>query len=110
MVRTDLARRGMPWVRLLVSYRRLPADLNLRWGNRASALLVVATAPALAAGAPELSVLALGAVVGLNASFYSLLARRGGPVFAAGGIALHLLHLLVAAASVPAAVLTMRGP
>lgn len=109
MVRTDLARRGMPWVELLIAHRRLPADLNLRWQNRASALLVVGSAGALTAGAPILSVSGLATVAGLNASFYALLARRGGPLFAAGGVALHLLHLLLAAASVPAGMVSFRG-
>jgi GT2 family glycosyltransferase len=46
MARTDFARRGVPWVRLLVQRRSAPTMLNLGWRHRAS------TAAALALGAP----------------------------------------------------------
>ncbi|HEU5111422.1 MAG TPA: glycosyltransferase, partial [Micromonosporaceae bacterium] len=41
MVRTDFARRGVPWVALQVGNRRMSAALNLGWRHRVSALACV---------------------------------------------------------------------
>jgi GT2 family glycosyltransferase len=109
MVRTDFARRGVPWVRLLLRRREVPSGLNLGWRHRASAVAsvlglvgVVARRPApVAAGALLL--------VALNGSFYALLLRRRGPSQAAAGIGLHALHHLVSAAALPAGALTHAG-
>ena len=42
------------------------------------------------------------ALVALNRDFYALLLARGGPGFAATGVALHALHHLCAVVAVPA--------
>jgi hypothetical protein len=104
MVRTDFARRGVPWVRLQLEARRPAGVLNLSARHRASTLACVAAVGALVARRP-LGAAGCGAVlIALNAGFYGLLARRGGPGLVAAGIPLHALHHLVGAASAPAGV------
>lgn len=121
MVRTDFARRGVPWARLLLERRgtrgsRAGGALNLGWRHRASAaasvLLVAALSafPLLQRGksrqrgpAAFLASAALLAMLGPNRRLYALLARRGGAPLLAAGVPLHLLHQLTAAAAVPAA-------
>jgi hypothetical protein len=99
MVRTDLARRGVPWVRILLRRRELSTALNLSPRHRLTAALHL-----LAALRPRLALPSLAAVVALNHGFYALLLRRGGPRLALAGVALHLVHSLTAAASVPAGI------
>jgi GT2 family glycosyltransferase len=105
MVRTDLWRRGVPWVRLLLGGGRGAASLNLGRRHRASAMATAAFAVATLARRPRAALAALLAVLALNRSFYRLLLRRGGPRLLLAGIGLHLLHQLTAVASVPVAVL-----
>jgi hypothetical protein len=104
MLRTDFARRGIPWIGLLLRSRTVPRHLNLGWHHRLSAaasllvlFAVVRRRPALLAGA----VLAL---VGLNRSLYALVLRRLGPSGAAAGLGVHVLHHLAATASVAAGI------
>jgi Glycosyl transferase family 21 len=104
MVRTDFARRGVPWVRLQLEARRSSGALNLSPRHQASALAWVAGAAALVARRPVAAGACAALLVGLNARFYGLLARRGGPGLVAAGIPLHALHHLVGAASAPAGV------
>jgi hypothetical protein len=99
MVRTDLTRRGVPWVRILLRRRELSSALSLSPRHRLTAalhLLVVAR--------PRLALPGLLTVIALNHGFYALLLRRGGPRLATAGVALHLVHSLTAAASVPAGI------
>lgn len=101
-VRTDFARRGVPWVRLLVERRQVPDDLNLAWRHRASAAAAVAGLGAVAARRPAGVAAAALALVALNRSFYALLMRRRGPGQAMAGVGLHAIHHVVGAASIPA--------
>jgi GT2 family glycosyltransferase len=101
MVRTDLLRRGVPWIGLLARERSLPAELNLGWRHRAGAALSVAAVAALVARRPGLAVVSLGGLVALNASFYRLLARRRGLGQATAGVGLHVVHHLAGVAAVP---------
>jgi glycosyltransferase involved in cell wall biosynthesis len=103
MVSTDLFKRGIPWVDLLVESRNGSAALNLGWRHRLSTLTVLVGFGALAARRPRVAVASVGALVILNHSFYSLLARRRGGREAVVGIALHSLHHLTGATSIPAA-------
>lgn len=101
MVKTDLLQRGVPWVELLLSGRGDRNALNLGWRHRVSALASIALVGSVVtrrAGAAGASLLALGAA---NHSFYSLLARRRGPVGAAAGVLLHAVHHLTAVAAAP---------
>ena len=105
MVRTDLFQRGIPWVDLLIESRSGSSVLNLGWRHRLSTLAVLAGVGGLAARRPRVTAASLGALVVLNHSFYTLLARqRGGPE-AVAGVGLHSLHHLTGALSVPAALL-----
>jgi GT2 family glycosyltransferase len=101
-LRTDFARRGVPWVRLLVERREVPDDLNLAWRHRASAAAAVVGLAGVAARRPAIVLGAAAALVSLNRSFYALLLRRRGAAQAAAGVGLHAIHHAVGAASIPA--------
>lgn len=103
MVRTDFARRGVPWARLLLREGSDSTALNLSWRRRASTGASVALVGALLARRPRLAAAALLANLALDRDLYALLARRGGGRLLLAGIGLHQLHQLTAAASVPAA-------
>jgi hypothetical protein len=108
MLATDFARRGAPWVALLLRVRGGGAAgraLNLGWRHRASAALCVTAAAALPVRRARLSAAAVAGLVVLNRDFYLLLARRRGQGQAVIGVGLHVLHHLAGAAAVPAGVL-----
>jgi GT2 family glycosyltransferase len=105
MVRTDFARRGVPWVELLLEHRGSTSALNLGWRHRLSAVAAVSGAVAIVAGRPRRALVAGAALVLLNAEFYALLGRRLGPRGAVAGVSLHALHHLAGAAAVPAGAL-----
>jgi glycosyltransferase involved in cell wall biosynthesis len=105
MVRTDFARRGIPWVALLLRDRSASSVLNLGWRHRLSAAASVTAATALALRRPRPAAGAVLALVCLNRSLYRLVARRRGPGTAAVAVGLHALHHVTAAAAVPAGVL-----
>jgi GT2 family glycosyltransferase len=103
MVLTDFARRGVPWMRLLLREGSGSSALNLGWRRRLSAATSVALLASLLARRPRAAAAALLANLALDRDLYALLARRGGPRLFVAGIGLHQLHQLSAAASVPAA-------
>jgi hypothetical protein len=103
MVQTDFARRGVPWVRLLLRDGDDSTALNLSHQRRLSALASVVLLTGLLGNRPRLAAAALVAGLILDRDLYALLARRGGPRLLFAGIGLHQLHQLAAAASVPAA-------
>jgi GT2 family glycosyltransferase len=105
MVETDLARRGAPWVALMLGSNASRSTLNLGWRHRASAGAVAFGALALARGHVGAATAALAGLVALNRDFYALLLRRRGPAEAAAGIGLHALHHATGIAAVPAGVL-----
>lgn len=99
MVKTDLLRRGVPWVRLLLERGGSSRALNLGWRHRVSAgLSLVAVASALTRRTRVLAI-ALAGLVALNHSFYRLLWRRQGSLGAAIGVGLHALHHVIGVAS-----------
>lgn len=93
MLSCDFGARGIPWTRMLIERREVPATLNLGWRQRATALTVLA-APAIALATRRPLALGVGvATVGaLNGRFYALLWRRGGVRLTVCAIALHALH------------------
>jgi GT2 family glycosyltransferase len=103
IARTDFARRGVPWARLLLQQGGGSTALNLGWRRRASVLASVALLASLLARRPRLAAAALAANLVLDRDLYALLLRRGGPKLFLTGIPLHQLHQLCAAASVPTA-------
>jgi GT2 family glycosyltransferase len=104
IARTDFARRGVPWARLLLQEGGSSRALNLGWRRRASAVASVALIASLLGRRRRLAAWALAANLVLDRDLYALLLRRGGPRLLLAGIPLHQLHQLCAAASVPAAV------
>ena len=115
MVRVDFARRGMPWVALLLREARGTVTdaaaprpvgaLNLSWRHRLSALASLIAVAALVLRRPRAAILAMASLIGLNRGFYSLLAGRLGPRGIAAGIPLHMLHHLTGLAAAPAGLL-----
>lgn len=104
MARTDFARRGVPWARLLLRERQHSTALNLGWRRRASAATSVLLFASLLGRRKRLAGAALLANLVLDRDLYALLARRGGPKLLLAGIGLHQLHQLSAVAAVPVAV------
>ncbi len=102
MVRTDLLRRGVPWVELLLERGTSSRALNLGWRHRLSAGFSLVALGAAVTRRPRLAVASLMGLVALNRQFYELLWRRQGPARAAAGVGLHALHHLTGVASVPA--------
>jgi glycosyltransferase involved in cell wall biosynthesis len=104
MVRTDLVKRGVPWVSLLLRHRTVPTRLNLGWRHRLSAAASLVMLGLGLGRRPRGFLAALGALLMLNARFYSLLVRRLGPARAGAGVGLHVLHHLTGVAAIPAGV------
>ncbi len=105
MIRTDIFRRGVPWMLLMKRSKIVETDLNVSKAQRAC---VAATGlgllgalgsfwrPALLGLLP----LSLAAIVALNRDFYRFLARRRGPSFAVASTLLHLVYYCCCGASV----------
>jgi glycosyltransferase involved in cell wall biosynthesis len=104
MVWTDFARRGVPWVELLLRYRGAGNALNLGWRHRLSALASLGAAWGMLRRRPALAAGSLGALALANASFYALLARSTGRRNAVLGVGLHAIHHLTAVLSIPAGI------
>ena len=104
MVHTDFARRGVPWVAMLLRSGRGSTALNLGWRHRLSAAACVGAVAGLLARRPGAALAALLVLLGVNREFYGLLARRRGPAVAVLGVGLHAVHHLTAVAAVPAGV------
>lgn len=104
MMATDFARRGVPWTRLQLERGRTDRGLSLSRRQRAAALAAVALAVAAGARRPRAALGATAVMVLANLRFYLLLLRTGGFWLAAVSVPLHLVHLLTAAASVPAGI------
>jgi len=108
MLRTDIRQRAIPWSRLLLSRRRLPATLNLSRSARLSAGLSLLMPGALVAAASSaalqpwaLLILAgcLGLFLQINRSFLGLLWRQGGLRLTGTGTALLILYLIYSSLS-----------
>ena len=104
MLKTDLLQRGVPWMRLILARRQLPADLNTDRYSRWSVLLAcsgTALLPTAGQGLPwALGLLLLYvAVIVLNLPFYRFLAGQRGAWFALCCIPWHLLYFLVCGAA-----------
>jgi GT2 family glycosyltransferase len=103
MAATDLLRRGVPWLRLLLEDGRGSRALNLGWRHRLGSGSAVLLLWALARrrARPALGILVL--MLLLDRDFYELLLRRRGGRQLAAGVPLHIVHRLVSAAAVPLA-------
>jgi hypothetical protein len=103
MIKTDLLRRGVPWVRLVLEKRSGATALNLGWPHRIGTGVSLLLLVGLARRKVGLVGGALALLIVLDRPFYELLLRRRGPRLAAAGIPLHFVHRLTAAAAVPIA-------
>jgi hypothetical protein len=100
MLVTDFARRGIPWVALLLRSRTLPRQLNLAWTHRLGAASSLLSVIALARRRPAVAAAFSASLVILNPSLYLLILRRRGPAEAVAAVGIHVIHHLAAAASV----------
>src|SRR5579883_2746045 len=97
MVRTDILRRGVPWMLLIKRTGTVETDLNVQATQKACVVLTgltlaaAACSPAVPAAAPGAGI-GLAAIVALNRPFFAFLARRRGWRFAAAALPLHLLY------------------
>jgi GT2 family glycosyltransferase len=101
LVRTDLLRRGIPWTELLLE-RRGRSALNVEPRARlavAAGTLAVAALPAIPfwGWAGAVSAAATAAMVGSSWSFYALVRRRCGALYALGAVPLHALYCVCCA-------------
>jgi hypothetical protein len=105
MVRTDFARRGVPWIDLLLRHRHpvSTGQLNLGWRHRLSALACLVGLGGLILRQPRAVIAMAISLVALNRPLYLLLRQRGLGI-ALAGVGLHAIHHLTAAAAVPAGV------
>lgn len=110
MVHTDVARRAVPWTRLMMRQRHVPACLAIDHRNRMSGLLslaaVIGTVPAIFFPWLWLTVAAcLAGVFLLNLRFYRLCRRKRGLPFAASAYTLHVLFFVYSTLTFAAVVL-----
>jgi hypothetical protein len=105
MVFTDLVRRGAPWVALMLARGRSSIRLNVSGRHLAGTIACLGALLFAALGRPVAALLLAVAFVAVNARLYGLLLRRGGPLTAAAGFCLHVVHSVVALVAAPAGLL-----
>jgi hypothetical protein len=110
MVRTDIFRRGVPWMLLIKRSGTTETDLNVKPTQRICVALtgVVWLAVGLIPWKPwSAAVGGLGsaAIIGLNHDFYRFLRRRRGLTLAMLSVPLHLVYYTCCGASVVIALL-----
>lgn len=98
-IKTDIACRAIPWSRLILETKVLPNDLNLKWDQRASFLLLVFAWVFLAGSILEtrlmsISVAAFLVVLMLNRRVYLFFLRQRGLAFGLACIPLHMTYYL----------------
>ena len=103
LLHTEIFCRALPWSALMLARGKVPADLNLHWSDRFSAVaawLLVATLAwsLLHPGALAIAALALLGIVLTNRGFYGFLWRRRGTWFALRSVPLHVLYFLYSSA------------
>jgi hypothetical protein len=94
-----VTRRAIPWSRLTLENKEIPATLNLTWDQRVSAVLAAVAGASLLLLWYRLELLALAAaalaaVLILNRRLYYFFFQRGGLVFTVACVTLHLLYYL----------------
>lgn len=107
MMKSDIFDRAVPWSQLILSGGSMPADLNLRWSHRLSAVLsalLLATLTFLALGhrffygvpaaaaAIVATALLLIQLLPLDGRFYRFLLERRGALFVLRVLPVHLLY------------------
>lgn len=97
MARTDLFLRAIPWTRLLLTRKEMPADFSLGWGQRVSVVMAWLLPVALLAALvwPEALLVvppALGLFVGVNLGFFRFLRTQRGWTRALTALPLHWFY------------------
>ncbi len=105
LIRTDIFRRGVPWMLLMKRSRVAETDLNVARSQQACVAATGLGGLGLVASVrwPILGLIPLAsllAVVGLNLAFYRFLTRTKGTLFAVRSIAYHLVYFACCGASV----------
>ncbi|HLE99495.1 MAG TPA: glycosyltransferase family A protein [Gaiellaceae bacterium] len=103
MTKTDLLRRGVPWLRLMLEKRAGTGALNLGWRHRLSAAASVVLVVALIRRSHRWVLSTLALLLLVDRSFYGLLLRRRGLRLLVAGVPLHVIHRLTSVAAVPIA-------
>jgi glycosyltransferase involved in cell wall biosynthesis len=101
MTKTDLLRRGVPWLRLVLENRSGGTTLNLGWPHRIATASSILVLVGLLRRKPWLVGSSIALLIVLDGKFYGLLFRRGGARLLAAGVPLHVVHRLTSAAAVP---------
>jgi GT2 family glycosyltransferase len=91
MIETDILHRGIPWTRLILRSGSMPDDLNVRWSQRFSVMLVFALGTATVFGAGYTAFACALALIRLNWPFYRLVSDKMGPWLALRAVPLHFL-------------------
>lgn len=99
VIKTDVTGRAIPWSRLILETKKVPDDLNLKWGQRFSFVLVALACLAftLALFRPALILASAAAFLGvalLNHKLYIFFFRQKGFFFTIACVPLHLLYYL----------------
>jgi GT2 family glycosyltransferase len=97
MIRTDIFRRGVPWMLLIKRTGTVETDLNVQATQKACVALtgIILVAAVCSFAVPSAGVAAaagVAAIVGFNRKFFAFLGRRQGWTFAAAAVPLHLLY------------------
>jgi GT2 family glycosyltransferase len=105
MIRTDVFRRGVPWMLLIKRSGTIETDLNVKPTQRlcvtlTGLVLMAAAASPLEPRAGFAVALGSAAIVGLNRGFYKFLQATRGPAFAAAALPLHLIYYTCCGVSV----------
>lgn len=101
MTETDLIRRGVPWLRLILENPEAGSSLNLTWSHRIATAGSIGVLVGLLRRQFWLAGGTLALVIVLDRHFYALLLRRRGARALVAGVPLHILHRLTSAAVVP---------
>ena len=114
MVRTDIFRRGVPWMLLIKRTGTIETDLNVKAGQKACVALtgltlVGALAVPFFPWAALSTACTLMAIVAVNRDFFVFLSRRKGLAFASVAVSLHLLYYCCCGASVLIALAIWRA-
>jgi glycosyltransferase involved in cell wall biosynthesis len=103
MVKTDLLRRALPWLELVLERRGDSSALNLAPRHRVATVAAVSLVAGLVRRDVRIVAGAAAVILVNDRKFYVLMRRRRGTAFAVAAFPVHLVHRLTSAAAVPIA-------